>query len=287
MSFLLFGHGYWGKKIKTVLDQKGEVIIVDPKGFLHIEEGFELLNNSEISDVFIASPEETHYDLVKRSLLAGNNTYVEKPLCLYEHEAEELFNLAQKKQLKLFVDYIFLHDLGLKEIKKIIMNDEIGDIVRIKSVRHSIDIHKPNIHVTDDLAIHDIYIFQYLVGARIDSALVLSKIKQNLFVTEAQVRYSIQGIEAFGEYSWITGIKKRELLIEGKKGSILWSNEKVVVTLDSHRIEERIVSSENKHSTLEVVINSYLETDYLYSTQVYKEKIVADISTLEEIRNLF
>lgn len=55
-----------------------------------------------VDSVYIASPHETHYEYIKKSLEAGKHVLCEKPMVLEKKQAEELFDLAKEKQLILF-----------------------------------------------------------------------------------------------------------------------------------------------------------------------------------------
>lgn len=55
-----------------------------------------------VDSVYVASPHETHYDYIKKSLNAGKNVLCEKPMALKRKQAEELFALAKEKHLILF-----------------------------------------------------------------------------------------------------------------------------------------------------------------------------------------
>ena len=50
----------------------------------------DMLENSEIQALVIATPAPTHYKLCKQALEAGKDVYVEKPFVLNVDEAEEL-----------------------------------------------------------------------------------------------------------------------------------------------------------------------------------------------------
>lgn len=55
-----------------------------------------------VDSVYIASPHETHYEYIKKSIHAGKNVLCEKPMVLEKKQAEELFALAKEKRLILF-----------------------------------------------------------------------------------------------------------------------------------------------------------------------------------------
>jgi len=50
--------------------------------------------------VHITTPPESHYELAKLCLNSGSHVYVEKPFTLFEHEAQDLIELATRRGLK-------------------------------------------------------------------------------------------------------------------------------------------------------------------------------------------
>ena len=61
----------------------------------------EILADPKVELVVILTPPSTHYDLVKKALLAGKHVYTEKPFSLKLEQAEELLALAAEKGLLL------------------------------------------------------------------------------------------------------------------------------------------------------------------------------------------
>ncbi len=53
----------------------------------------EIIDNSEINTVFIATRHDSHGQFVIESLKAGKNVYVEKPLTINEHELNEIYKI--------------------------------------------------------------------------------------------------------------------------------------------------------------------------------------------------
>ncbi len=83
------------------------------------------LNDSSTDAVAIATPNDTHFELAHKSLSAGKNVFVEKPLATKVSDAEKLIELAKRTGLKLFVGHVFLYHPVLSEIKNIIQNDPV------------------------------------------------------------------------------------------------------------------------------------------------------------------
>ena len=87
----IIGLGKWGNKIKNSI--KYDVELVDP---------------SEANWIIISTPNDLHYEQVKHWLGKGKNVFCEKPLTLTLNTTKELFDLADKQKVKLYVDDIFL-----------------------------------------------------------------------------------------------------------------------------------------------------------------------------------
>ena len=61
----------------------------------------EILSDPEVELIVVLTPPATHYELVKKALLAGKHVYTEKPFALELDEARELLTLAEEKGLLL------------------------------------------------------------------------------------------------------------------------------------------------------------------------------------------
>ena len=94
----------------------------------------EVLADSAIDLISICSPNSTHFEYAKRSLLANKHVLVEKPFTATTEEAEELILLAkrQEKILSIFQNRRF--DSDFLTVKKIVEGNFMGEI-------HSFEIH--------------------------------------------------------------------------------------------------------------------------------------------------
>ena len=159
----LIGAGYWGKKIFSTLKKMNcNVVVVDKvinglinADFVDLEQ---LLSDKDVDTVFIATPENTHYSIAIRCLEAGKNIFIEKPLCLKKRQAQILCYYAMKKRLILYVDYIFEYDLNVLAIQE---NIDFRQVNAYYSLRASQNINKPDMFVSDDLLIHDLYLLRH------------------------------------------------------------------------------------------------------------------------------
>lgn len=74
--------------------------------FKYISTDFEeLINNDEINTVFITTRHNDHGDKVLKALLAGKNVFVEKPLCIHNHELDKIESALHKTNKVLQIGY--------------------------------------------------------------------------------------------------------------------------------------------------------------------------------------
>ena len=64
----------------------------------------------------IVTSVSSHYELAKKALENGKHIFVEKPFTATSAQAEELVELAERKNLRIMVDHTFLfHRRGPKD----------------------------------------------------------------------------------------------------------------------------------------------------------------------------
>lgn len=287
MNQALIGFGYWGKKLFHALDNQAYLVDTNPAQIPPHLKPMELdlttlLTDTQIASVYVATPEETHYELVKQLLSHGKHVFVEKPLCLHHSQAEELCQLAIEQRLHLWVDYVFLFDPVLAQIKRLIETGALGTLYQIKSQRYSHDIIKPKINIIEDLAIHDIYVAEYLIGEKIPIDLRLNETGQNstpenlaapvkveIQTAQAQVSFSVSDTSYSASYKWLAPRKQRQLKLIGSQGELTWK-----VTSD-----HQVLQLNNQKLALVTAEVSALERSVAqFQTQVTSSLGKADIS---------
>ncbi|HHU63306.1 MAG TPA: Gfo/Idh/MocA family oxidoreductase [Clostridiales bacterium] len=86
-----------------------------------------------IDFVSIVTPNFLHYEMAKTFLEKGINVVCEKPLCFEIEQAQELKNLAEKKNLLFAVTYTYGGYTMAKVMKEMISEGKIGNIVAINA----------------------------------------------------------------------------------------------------------------------------------------------------------
>lgn len=293
-NLVLIGYGYWGKKILATLQNVTQepITIFDKVVSPNITsiEGLDLYLSQlkKPHFFFIATPEETHFSLVKKLLQWKQHVFVEKPLSLTKVEADELIEIAKKNNLNLFVDRIFLYDQGYQLVKKLITENRIGKINKIESIRHSEHIHKPDISVSDDLAPHDIYLIHDLFHTYPKDQRIHILQKNAQQITEAKVIWKTQDIEWTNWYSWNTRPTVRRMKVIGDKGEIIWKKnapqDEVIVKMNN--LEKKYVIAKQP-STLGQVIQDFFDTTNQETDSqrnIRYQEYIDEVAMLESIR---
>jgi predicted dehydrogenase len=93
----------------------------------------EALSDSKISMIVVGTPNETHYDLAKQSLLAGKHVVIDKPFAATSAQAKELIELAREKKLVLAPFHNRRWDGDFLSVRKVLDSGELGRIVTFES----------------------------------------------------------------------------------------------------------------------------------------------------------
>lgn len=86
----------------------------------------EALTNPNTDTVYVATPNHLHYEMTKAALLAGKHVICEKPFTLKEAQAQELAEIAKRKQLILLEAITNLYLENFAVLKEELTN--LGDI---------------------------------------------------------------------------------------------------------------------------------------------------------------
>ena len=96
----------------------------------------EVLTSPAIDAVAIVTPVWTHFELAKAALENGKHVFVEKPFTSTAQQAEELVELAARKNLRIMVDHTFLFTGAVKKIRELVDNGTLGPLYVLRLVAH-------------------------------------------------------------------------------------------------------------------------------------------------------
>ena len=111
----LIGKGKWGLILKSKLSKISNLkFTVGKKGNFS-----KLIKKNNISWVFVATPNNTHYQIVKKCLSLKINVFCEKPLTNTYLKSKKLFKLAKENKVQLFVSDVYAHhNKSIKRLKQ-------------------------------------------------------------------------------------------------------------------------------------------------------------------------
>ncbi|MEX2612871.1 MAG: Gfo/Idh/MocA family oxidoreductase, partial [Gaiellaceae bacterium] len=135
----------------------------------------EMLEDSQLDAVVVATPVPTHFELTQRALEAGKHVLVEKPPAMRGHEMEELVALAQERDLVLMPGHLLLYHPGVKRVKEMIAAGELGDVLCVYGNRQNLGIIRLNENALWSLGVHDLSVILYLLDEEPETAIALGR----------------------------------------------------------------------------------------------------------------
>jgi len=248
----LIGVGYWGKNLlRNLVDcSEAELVgIYDTDTELAKEKISQyptlrlysnlddLVEDSNIDGVVIATPVSSHYDLAKAALEANKHVLIEKPLCLVYQDAKKLVEEANKRGLVLMCDHTFCYSGPVVTLKGIIDSGILGEILFINSVRTNLGLFQKDVNVLWDLAPHDLSIAKFILGDDYNPiCLSTSAVCHPSSHHAADAHLSIDmssGVIFNIHNSWLSPVKVRQMTIVGTEKMLVWddlaNNEKIKI----------------------------------------------------------
>jgi hypothetical protein len=179
----LIGHGYWGKTIYPKLKKLSDVKFICTSKDTYVDK----LN--EVDWVVVCTPNQTHYDIVKKCLWFGKNVFCEKPLTPTEKQSKELYDLAKLRNVNLYVSDVFNYREEYEDLLKYYLTNPTYIRASWKTYgrseyRNYIPASIPN------LCYHDLYLLHpYIKRKKLNNIEVVDKNdKLNFIVTFDSVK---------------------------------------------------------------------------------------------------
>ncbi len=237
----VIGLGHWGPnhvRILRLLDGCEVVRICDSsearlaparKQFPGIETTQDprlITEAADIDAVVVATPVQTHFELVRAALNAGKDVLCEKPLALGSNETEALCRAARTNNRILMVGHVFLYNPSTIHLRHAIRQGELGRIYYMDAVRTNLGPVRSDVGVVFDLASHDISIFNFLLGARPESvsavggAFLQKGVEDIGFLTFTYPH----GVICHVHTSWLNPRKVRQLTVVGDSKMAVWDD---------------------------------------------------------------
>jgi predicted dehydrogenase len=176
--------------------------------------------------IAICTPVNTHFEIAKAALENGKHVLIEKPMTATSKQAEELIQLAQKNNKRIFVDHTFIYTGAVRKIREYIQNGELGDLFYFDSVRVNLGMFQHDVNVLWDLAPHDVSIMNFLLGEKAESVVATGSVHLNNNLEDVAYLsiYYPNNLIAHIHTNWLSPVKIRQTLIAGSKKMIVWDD---------------------------------------------------------------
>ena len=234
------GYGYWGPNVVrnihsvegaqlvSVCDKSPVALKRAKQAYPHVHvttDPCEVLTSTEVDAVAVITPICTHFELAKAALLNGKHIFVEKPFTSSAAQAEELIELAERKNLKIMVDHTFLFTGAVQKIRQLIDEQVLGDLYYYDSLRVNLGLFQHDISVIWDLAPHDLSIMDYLIPGKPEAVSAtgekhLNGVEDVAFITV----YFPHNVIAHVNVNWLSPVKVRTTLVGGEKKMLVWND---------------------------------------------------------------
>ena len=240
IKFGVIGYGYWGPNVVRNLDRLDEtkVVAVCDKstaarrkvakaypGVLVTDDSAVLMSSPEIDAIAVVTPVWTHYALAKAALENGKHVFVEKPFTSNAAQAQELIELAARKNLKIMVDHTFLFTGAVQKIKQLLQDGALGKLYYYDSTRVNLGLFQHDVNVVWDLAPHDLSIIDHLIQKTPEAISATGQTHLNGHEDVAFITlYFPDKVIAHINVNWLSPVKVRTTLIGGEKKMLVWND---------------------------------------------------------------
>lgn len=233
------------------------------------------LQSHPLDCVFVITPPETHYELVKYALSNGLHTVVAKPPTLTFRETQDLIKIAKTNKLTLMTDATFCYSPPISKIQEILKSGQLGSIKHVESIRYGDNLrvqgyqrlrdamHTTGTNVIQDLVMHDLAIITHLFAEDFSvKAVDQSDTLFNGLSDTAHIHLKSADKTIHIALSWIMPERTRKLTICGEKAILVWddlSPDKRLWSLDTKGENEEIYNLGNEEP-LYSMLNHFMQS---------------------------
>lgn len=136
-----------------------------------------ILEDDEIEAVFLCTPSDTHYELIKKSLYANKAVFCEKPVDLDLKRILEIQKILQETQGFLQVGFNRRFDANFNRIAHLVAEGEVGELLQIRITSRDFQA-PPRAYVQSsggmflDMSIHDFDMLRFITKSEVKEIFV-------------------------------------------------------------------------------------------------------------------
>jgi predicted dehydrogenase len=237
----IIGYGYWGPNLvrNFMANPDTHVVCVCDRAPARLEKikalyptvkltdsPEELIADSAVDAVIIATPVAGHFDLAMAALKAGKHVLVEKPITTTSDQALQLIEEAASRKLILLVDHTFVYTGVVRKMRGLIQAPSFGQPSYFDSTRVNLGLFQHDVNVLWDLAVHDLAIMSYVLDA---TPVAISATGHGHLAGQPEnvaflTVFFASNLIAHVNVSWLSPVKVRKTLIGGSKQMIVYDD---------------------------------------------------------------
>jgi predicted dehydrogenase len=151
---------------------------------------------------------------------------LEKPMCTSLGDARALVSVAAKAGRVLMHGHVFIYNAGIRYVKERLARGDFGAVQYIHATRTNLGPIRQDVNVVEDLATHELTIFDYLFGrspnwVSASGARLLGTDREDVaFIT---LDYGDAAL-AHVHVSWLNPQKVREITVVGTQRMVVWDD---------------------------------------------------------------
>jgi UDP-2-acetamido-3-amino-2,3-dideoxy-glucuronate N-acetyltransferase len=228
----IFGCGYWGKNLVRNFHQLGALgMVCDPSedalraacaiapGVATATEFEAALRSDEVDAVAIATPAETHEGLAIRSMRAGKDVFVEKPMALHLEEGLRMRSESEREGRILMVGHLMEYHPAVRALRQLVSGGALGEVFYIYSNRLNFGKIRTEENALWSFAPHDIAVILRLAGQLpvevtcVGGSYITPELAD---VTVSCLKFK-NGMRAHIFVSWLNPFKEQKLVVVGER----------------------------------------------------------------------
>ena len=290
-NLAIIGIGYWGKKLVFEFSKIANIKYCYSQGnasninWLHknypkikfCKNFQDILDDSTIDGIVIASPIGTHFEYALKSLKSKKHVFIEKPISTTKKQGQTLLAIARKNNLEIFVGHIFLYHPVLSKLKKLMKKEKISSIYL---GWHRFGPFKEKISL--DLLSHYIIILKEFFNQP-KKLIIKSKIGcvTNCDILSLHVKFQ-KKVNCVIEINRVSYHKQREIIIKSDKNLYKWEDDILLKFSKKDEIFKEYFSS--SLSPLQIECKKFLKNMTLKNKNYNNtEKSIQTVSIIQNL----
>ena len=188
----------------------------------------DVLSDSNVEAVAIATPVESHMEAALACLETGRHVLVEKPLAMSVADGRKLVTIADQRGLILMCDHTYCYTPPVRRIREWSRGGGLGDIQYFDSIRINLGLIRSEIDVFWDLAPHDLAILDFVLTEGCRPLAVAAHGADPIGAGQLCVGYLTMPLSGGGiahvHVNWLSPTKVRRTIIGGSRRMVVWDD---------------------------------------------------------------